>query len=166
MVALGSGQNAPAFSLRDDLGKEQSLRACLQGKAAILVFFKTECPTCQLAFPFVERLYQRFKGSSVTLLAIGQNTAEEIAEFRDEYGLTMPIALDTPPYSVSDTYGITNVPTLFLVDAMGQIRRNQVGHSKDGFEKILDEACSLAALPKPEPLFTAVDASVKAMQPG
>lgn len=166
MSALDPGMNAPDFDLPGTIAQRYTRQGQLAEKGAILAFFKTECPTCQLSFPFIERLYQRLKGSPISFLAIGQNDAEEIAEFAAKYKLTMPFAMDQEPYPVSNPYGITNVPTLFLINAQGRVVRNLVGHSKDGLEKMLQGATKLAGLSNLPPIFTQADASVRATQPG
>jgi len=166
MPALDPGNFAPPFSLKGAEGEPYSLQAALAGKGTVLVFFKTECPTCRLSFPFIERMHQRLKGTPVPVLAIGQNVPDQTQKFRKEFGLTLPIACDPDPYAVSASYNLRSVPTLFLVNQEGKILRNLEGHSKDGLEQMLLAAADLAGLPSPEPLFTAADASVKDFQPG
>lgn len=166
MPALDPGNSAPPFSLKGDGGEPYSLHAALAGRGALLVFFKTECPTCRLSFPFIERMHRRLQGSTISLLTIGQNDSPEIEAFRKEFRLTLPIALDPEPYSASASYGLRSVPTFFLIGKEGKILRNLEGHSKDGLEEFLAAAAEIAGLPKPPPLFTAADACVKAFQPG
>ena len=38
--------------------------------ATVLAFFKTDCPTCQFAFPFLERLHERFAKSGLRVLGV------------------------------------------------------------------------------------------------
>ena len=165
MVVLEKGKRAPGFSLpSDDAKKTFALEGLLDGKGAVLAFFKTECPTCQLEFPFVERMAKALAGSGVFLVGVGQNTGKEIGAFRKTYGIHFPIATDLEPYRVSSAYGLTHVPTLFLVDPKGRILRTEVGFSKEGLEAFLREACALGEA-KSAALFRSSD-NVPPMQPG
>ena len=165
MPALEKGRRAPAFTLPGADGKSiWTLQGLLDGKGAVLAFFKTECPTCQLEFPFVERIGKALAGRGVALLGIGQSTAAEIAGFRREFGVTFPIAMDGEPHAVSEAYGLTHVPTLFLVDSTGGIRRTEVGFSKENLEAFLKDACALAGARSPG-LFESTD-DVPPIQPG
>lgn len=165
MLALEKGSRAPSFTLPGADGKATwTLKGLLDGKGAVLAFFKTECPTCQLEFPFVERIGKALAGSPVLLLGIGQSSRGEIAGFRREFGLSFPIAIDGEPYPVSEAYGLTHVPTLFLLDSTGAVRRTEVGFSKENLEGFLKDACALGGVKSPG-LFKATD-DVPPMQPG
>jgi peroxiredoxin len=66
MAALGTGAKAPDFELKSLHGKRVSLSEELSRGAVVLAFFKASCPTCQYAFPFLERLHRAYgsKGST------------------------------------------------------------------------------------------------------
>ena len=165
MVALETGKRAPDFTLPSDDGKKTfTLKGLLDGKGAVLAFFKTECPTCQLEFPFVERMAKALAGTGVHLVAIGQNLGKEIGSFRRAFGISLPVATDLQPYPVSAAYGLTVVPTLFLLDPKGTIRRMEVGFSKENLEAFLRDACAMAGTKSPG-LFLPSD-EVPPMQPG
>src|SRR2546426_10105516 len=118
MTHIVPGNFAPNFSLKSFDGKEFSLSAALQKGRVLLAFFKIGCPVCQFTFPFLERLYQRYKNPDVTIVGISQNGAEKTAAFNKKYGVTFPVLLDleSKGYIVSNAYGLTMVPTLILVD--------------------------------------------------
>ncbi|HKB15574.1 MAG TPA: TlpA disulfide reductase family protein [Planctomycetota bacterium] len=165
MVALEKGKRAPDFTLPSDDGKKSfTLKGLLDGKGAVLAFFKTECPTCQLEFPFVERIAKALAGTGVHVIGIGQNPGKEIGSFRKAYGVTLPVATDLEPYKVSSAYGLTHVPTVFLVEPKGTIRRTEIGFSKENLEGLLRDACAMAGTASPG-LFRPSD-EVPPMQPG
>src|ERR1700681_4551731 len=117
MTHINSGIAAPAFSLKGLDGKDYSLPALLQKGPVVAAFFKISCPVCQFTFPFLERLYKRYGGDSATFLGISQDDARSTNKFAKEYGVTFPIVLDDENrYLVSNAYGLTNVPTIFLID--------------------------------------------------
>lgn len=137
MAALTPGSTAPDFSLSTLDGKKFSLKEALTHGPVVLAFFKVSCPTCQYAFPFLERLFQAYKNQNVTLIGVSQNPAEDTAAFAKEFRVTFPIALDdTKKFPVSNAYSLTNVPTLFWVAADGEIEITSVGWIKSDFENI------------------------------
>jgi peroxiredoxin len=64
MAALGTGVKAPDFELKSLYGKPVSLSEELSRGAVVLAFFKVSCPTCQYAFPFLERLHKAYGNST------------------------------------------------------------------------------------------------------
>lgn len=131
MEALAAGAQAPAFTLKDADGKSYSLAEALQQGPVLLAFFKVSCPVCQFTFPFLERLHQGVKGkSNVRLWGISQDDARDTRDYAREYGCSFPLLLDENGYPVSNAYGLTNVPTLFLVKPEGTIQVASVGFDK------------------------------------
>ena len=73
MAALEPGTIAPDFTLPTMEGKQFSLQEALARGPVLLAFFKVSCPTCQYAFPFMQRLYQAQGNKAFTLVGISQN---------------------------------------------------------------------------------------------
>ena len=137
MAALAQGVRAPEFSLSTIRGEQVSLADALRKGPVVLAFFKVSCPVCQYAFPFLERLYQANKAANVTVLGISQDNAAKTRNFLKEFGVTFPVALDDPEgYRVSNSYGLTNVPTIFYIAPDGQIEVSCVSWSKADVEAI------------------------------
>jgi len=156
---------APGFSLTSLDNKEYSLNALLERGPVVAAFFKISCPVCQFTFPFLERLYKRYGGDGVTFLGISQDDAKSTSKFAKEYGLTFPILLDDESgYAVSNAYGLTSVPTIFLIDTDGAVKVSSMGFDKKDLEKI---AAELAERKKTSlaPLFRS-DEVVPANKPG
>lgn len=137
MAALVVGAKAPDFELKSVYGKRVSLSGELSRGAVVLAFFKVSCPTCQYAFPFLERLHKAYGNNGVTLLGVSQNDAKDTAAFNKEYGIAFPVLLDdTRSYVVSNAFGLTNVPSIFYVAQDGNIEISSVGWMKADFEDI------------------------------
>ncbi len=64
MAALVVGAKAPDFKLPTLDGRTFSLSEELSRGAVVLAFFKASCPTCQYAFPFLERLHRAYGDST------------------------------------------------------------------------------------------------------
>ncbi len=137
MAALTVGAKAPEFELNTLDGKQFSLGAELVRGPVVLAFFKVSCPTCQYAFPFLERLHKAYRDQSVTLVGISQNSAKDTAAFNKDFGVTFPVLLDdTNSYHVSNAYGLTNVPTVFWIGQNSEIEISSVGWVKADFEEV------------------------------
>jgi peroxiredoxin len=156
MTHLVAGNIAPGFSLNALDNKEYSLNILMERGPVLAAFFKISCPVCQFTFPFLERLYRRYGGDGVTFLGISQDDTKSTSRFAKEYGITFPILLDDPDgYLVSNAYGLTNVPTSFLVDTYGKIKVSCMGFDKKDLETIAAELAerkkiSLAPLFRPD----------------
>ncbi len=124
MAALTSGTKAPDFTLPTIDGGKFSLSEELARGPVVLAFFKVSCPVCQFAFPFLQRIFKAYASKNVTIVGISQNGRQDTAAFLQEFGVTFPVLLDDPnTYPVSNAYGLTNVPTMFL-DRSGWRDRN------------------------------------------
>jgi cytochrome c biogenesis protein CcmG/thiol:disulfide interchange protein DsbE len=155
MAALTAGTKAPDFSLTTLDGGKFSLQEVLQRGPVFAAFFKISCPVCQYAFPYFERLYKAHGGGKVSFLAISQDDQAKTKAFLKEFGVTFPTALDDPNgYVVSNAYGLTNVPTWFLIAEDGTIELTSVGWSKSDIED-LNARLSGAGQNSPLPLFKA-----------
>lgn len=141
MTDVKAGQPAPGFSLKGLDGESYSLDSLRQKGAVVAAFFKISCPVCQFTFPFLERLYQRYGGGNVAFLGISQDDAKATAAFARQYGITFPMALDEKGngYPASNAYGLTNVPTTFLIDEDGTARIGSMGFVKGDLERIAAE---------------------------
>src|SRR5947199_7143907 len=117
---LDSGKRAPAFRLTRLDGDEVTLQDLLPSAPVLLVFFKVSCPVCQLTLPFLERIHAT---GSLSVYGVSQNDPEATLEFNQEFGISFPILLDSEDLSfpVSNAYGISSVPTMFLIQSDGMI---------------------------------------------
>jgi peroxiredoxin len=155
MAALTVGAKAPDFELRATDGKPFSLQEELAHGPVVLAFFKVSCPTCQYAFPFLERLHKAYGQKGVKLLGVSQNNAKDTASFTKEFGVTFPVLLDnTEKYPVSNAYGLTNVPTVFWIAQDGEIEVSSVGWVKADVSEINGKMAEAGKTP-PAMLFKA-----------
>ena len=137
MAALTAGTRAPEFELKAMDGRRFVLRDELASGPVVLAFFKASCPTCQYAFPFLERLERAYGHAGVRVIGVSQNDPKQTAAFTKEFGVTFPVLLDDrETYPVSNAYGITNVPTIFWIAQDGGIEVSSVGWAKAEFEQV------------------------------
>jgi len=137
MTHIVAGNTAPGFSLKALDNKEYSLNTLLERGPVVAAFFKISCPVCQFTFPFLERLYKRYGGDAVTFLGISQDDPRSTNKFANEYGITFPVLIDDENgYVVSNAYGLTNVPTMFLIETDGAVKVSSMGFDKKDLEAI------------------------------
>lgn len=119
---LGTGEKAPEFELRDLNGQPFRLTDELARGPVLLAFFKADCPVCQFTFPFLERLHRNGSGA-VRFFAVSQDGARDSEEFNRECGVSFPTLLDEgrKGYPVSNAFGISVVPSAFLIEPDGTI---------------------------------------------
>ena len=138
MTHIVAGNVAPEFSLIALDGKEYSLKSAKARGLVVAAFFKISCPVCQFTFPFLERIHERY-GGDVTILGISQDDAAATRKFAEQYGVTFPVLLDEKDYPASNAYGLTNVPTIFLIDKDGSVKVSAMGFDKQDLETISRE---------------------------
>jgi peroxiredoxin len=137
MAALTAGTKAPEIDLPALDGGQFSLQDALKQGPVLAAFYKVSCPVCQYTFPFLERLHRAYGNKKITVVGISQDKQRDTAAFLKEYGVKFRSLLDDPNgYPVSNAYGLTNVPTLFLIGQDGQIEITSVGWVKQEVEHI------------------------------
>src|SRR5256885_8367022 len=151
MPTLESGIVAPELRLPILGGGEFTLSEARKKGPVALAFFKVSCPVCQMAFPFYERLHQAYGGKNVQVIGVSQDSPADTAAFAKQFGITFPIALDdTKRYPVSNAYGLTNVPTLFLISPDGEIEISSVSWSRDELEEVSGRLAAASGSAKKE----------------
>lgn len=160
MAALEPGTLFPTVPLFDESGASVELPA----GEAVYAFFKTSCPTSELAWPFLERIRGLAEGGGLRVVAVSQDPPEETAAFNRRLGVRVETLHDPEPWPASDAAGVTAVPTLFLVDRERRIRETVVGFQKRKMEELGALAAEKAGRPG-RPVF-AFDEDVPEMRPG
>lgn len=164
MTHIVAGNRAPEFSLPGMDGKKRSLNSLLEQGPAVVAFFKVSCPVCQFTFPFLQRVYERFGGSGVSIIGVSQDDAQATKKFVSQYGVTFPMLMDESDYPASSAYGLVSVPTIFLVDTSGTVKVSSMGFVKSDLETIARELADTRKIPL-SPLFRP-DEKVPANKPG
>jgi peroxiredoxin len=137
---LETGALAPHFTLLGIDGQEYALPKDTGGRPTLLVFLKTTCGTCDLAFPYINRLRDSYP-DGWNLWAVAQDPAEAASKYARAHGIDYPVLIDAPGYEVSRLYDPPATPTLYLTDARGRTVYTTHGFSKDD----LNELASLVA---------------------
>lgn len=139
---LNAGQAAPLFDLPDMQGNTVRLKDLLAAGPVLLAFFKISCPTCQMTMPYLNRISHQPGLAPLRIYGVSQDDATPTGHFNGRFGVTFPVLLDTLDggYAVSNAYGITHVPSLFLVETDGTIGWSGMGFSKSDLQMLADRA--------------------------
>lgn len=102
-------------------------------KALLITFFDIDCKPCRKELPFLQRLYRRYKDKGLMVLAVNCDYLPEkmaqIKKFIGEAGLDFPVLKDRLN-ALRRRYGVTNFPTMFIVDNSGTIVDIRVGYNE------------------------------------
>jgi peroxiredoxin len=138
MPALEAGVEAPEIELQYLDGKKFSLKEERKKGPVVAVFFKVSCPVCQMALPYLDRIFKAYARSGMfTFVGVSQDNATDTKAFNRQFNITFPVLLDPAgKYPVSNAYGLTNVPTTFLISPEGGIDFATVSWSKADVEQL------------------------------
>lgn len=160
MAAFSPGNALPAVSLADGRGGS----AALPAGETLYGFFKTTCPTCELSWPFFERIARLAEGGTLAVVAVSQDDPAATARFNDRLGVTLPTLFDPEPWRASEALGLESVPTFLRVTADGKLRDAVVGFQKQKMQDFGTEAARLAG--RPTAAIFQLGEAVPAIQPG
>jgi peroxiredoxin len=120
---LETGDPVPTLQLRQFEG--ELLRSDAQGPK-LLVFFETDCPTCLLTIPYLNRLA---KEANESIIGISQDSEGATRELIEQLPIEFPVVIDRD-LSISRAYDPVAVPTLFLVGDDGKVLATEIGFDK------------------------------------
>lgn len=123
------GAPVPAFELQRLLGGTVTL-ASLRGKVVVIDFWATWCPPCRAEMPWLVAMAERLEASGVAFVAISEDDppgqVPNVTRFAQQVpGLERFAVLGDP--AIEAQYGVTSLPTLFVVDRQGRLVAKLVG---------------------------------------
>lgn len=121
---LNIGDKAPAFTLKDQSGKDVSL-SDYAGKIVVLEWFNEGCPFVVKHYRagHMNKLAAKYAGQGVVWLRINSThsaTPESNAKIAKEWKIEGPILQDSDG-EVGHDYGATNTPHMFIIDKEGKL---------------------------------------------
>jgi peroxiredoxin len=98
------------------------------GRIVFLNFWATWCTPCQKELPAFQAFQAEQPPDGAAILAVNmEESADQVSTFLDQYGVSdLNVLLDTDG-TVSDSYGIFNLPVTFVIDRNGIVRYPKYG---------------------------------------
>jgi len=136
---LQPSAKAPDFELPLLTGGVWRLTDALKQGPVLLAFFKISCPTCQLTFPYLQRLVDSGHTGAPQLVAISQDSINDTTYFQQRFGVSMPTLIEDPlTWATSNAYRISSVPSLFLIAQNATVSRSSEGFHRAELENLAE----------------------------
>lgn len=153
---LKAGDLAPSFSLLSLNGDRENLRTYCGDTllkpfvnnlrhTVIVSFWATYCAPCQKEIPELISFLKKHQSDTVKVfcISIDKEGSSIVEPFVKDKGYAIPILLD-PYKKTSERYGVTSLPSLFVIDPFGKICYSSTGYDtttslQDKLEKILSD---------------------------
>ncbi len=133
---IGVGEIAPPLELPDLSATDRGVSPAPNSEPVLAVFWKPSCGTCDLAFPYLQRLYQAYPSEGWRMLAISQEDASVSDEFARKYGVTFPVLTEGDGWPISTQYDPDATPTMFLISPDGKIELASAGFDKEALNEV------------------------------
>lgn len=158
------GDSAPDIVLADRAGATHRLADALTHGPVVLAFFKADCASCTVAFPYLERMHQVYAGTAWSIWGISQHPAKAADWFAKNTGVTFPLLIDEDGFPVSNAYDPEATPTIYLVARDGRVMTRYVGMVKDELNALAQQVSELVG--RPPVLIAPMDDGKPAFRPG
>jgi thiol-disulfide isomerase/thioredoxin len=160
---------APELDFSKWFGNEFSLKS-LRGKVVMLDFWAPWCGPCRRAFPEMKNLYREFADGNFEIIGVTNyyddyrddqkrvpnispaDYDQELVAFIDRFQLPWPVMIskNTTKSGQRDmainraNYGVSFIPTFFLIDKKGVVRYAQVG-TRENRDVLMNKIAALLA---------------------
>lgn len=135
----------PAPDLVLNLASQQVNLSDYKGKVVYLDFWASWCKPCQRSFPWMNEMQEKYSAQGFTVIAINLDTERKLAdEFLAKLPANFPVAYD-PAGESPKSYQIKGMPTSYLIDKSGQLRKAHQGFHMNKIPQYEQEIQALLA---------------------
>ncbi len=138
-AASATADSAPTFTLTDIYGHPFSLANYRNSSVVVIEFTSLSCSECQIVEKSLASIYATYNGSGDSPVRIVSvyiepqfgDTIPALQAYHTKNNITWTMAQDTTSLSVSRAYGVTALPTVFVVDKHGNVVYDVTGVQND-----------------------------------
>jgi thiol-disulfide isomerase/thioredoxin len=143
---LAIGKTVPEVVSKDLDDQKVDLKS-LRGKVVVLDFWATWCPPCRASIPHSNELVKKMKDKPFVFVSVSSDAKKDT--------LTAFLKTNEMPWThwwegvgdttLSQVWGVTGIPTVYVIDAKGVIRHKEVGFSaaatekNEAFDKLIED---------------------------
>jgi cytochrome c biogenesis protein CcmG/thiol:disulfide interchange protein DsbE len=93
----------------------------------LLDFWASWCGPCAIEAPVLDRLARRYESKGLVVLGVNASDAPTVMkQYATQKGLSYTMVADSDS-SVSESYGVKNLPSLVILDKEGKVMAYLVG---------------------------------------
>ena len=142
------GEKAPEISLsKATNAKGRPTLKGLKGKAVLLEFWATWCPPCRESIPHLIEIHNKFKDKGLVVIGITKEDPGTVVPFMKEMRMTYIVGIDAGGRT-SATYGVTGIPTAYLIGPDGTVEWE--GHPGSLTDEVIESVLEKVQPPKKE----------------
>ena len=139
-AGASSSTVAPAFTLTDIYGQPFSLNSLRNDSVGVIEFTAISCSECQIVEQTLASLYAGYNGSGHTPVHIVSiyiepqfgDSIPALQAYHVRNNITWTMAQDTNSLDVSRSYGVSDIPTVVVVDKQGHVVYDVAGVQDPG----------------------------------
>ena len=130
-------QKAPSFQLQTPKGERVAFED-FAGKVVYLDFWGAWCPHCIEEVPHLVALYNTYRDKGFVVVGISLGDSKRgLLRFIEKMKVSYPVVLGDDTI-IQDYQGVVFLPTAFVIDRKGFIRRKLFGYrEKEDIEQII-----------------------------
>jgi cytochrome c biogenesis protein CcmG/thiol:disulfide interchange protein DsbE len=145
---LDVGSSAPDHSVQTLAGDTVSLSS-FAGDVVLLNIWATWCRPCVVEMPALQRLHDQLGERGLRIVAVSVDAPAgligafgqpggDVAAFVDRFGLTFTVLHD-PSGDIRTRYQVNGLPTTYVIDRDGRIRRKVMGAAEWDTDAFADQ---------------------------
>jgi thiol-disulfide isomerase/thioredoxin len=144
-LALAPGDKAPHLRGDTVTGKRKVINFTAKSYT-VLNFWATWCEPCKDEMPALQKLHREHAEDGLQVIGVIYDWAKdpEVAQFLESVGVTYTV-IRTPEWVTHQWGGVGSLPTTYLIDGDGVIRRRYVGATEPEIEGMIADVRDVLA---------------------